>query len=55
MSAEELQSLKTEIATTDNTIRNLRHHADQLVTEAATMEKTLADLKAKLPAEKPAK
>lgn len=55
MSDPELKALKAEIANTEGTIRNLRHHADQLVKEAAGMEKTLEALKARLPAEKPAK
>lgn len=49
MTPAEIAALKQEIANTESTIRNLRHHADQQVKEAAELEKTVAALKAKLP------
>lgn len=51
MDSKELATLKAEIATNVGTIRNLRHHAEQLSKEAAELETATAALKSKLPAE----
>lgn len=51
MTPEQIATLKAEIATNEGTIRNLRHHAEQLVKEAAELEQATAALKSRLPAE----